>query len=106
MSAPLRSALSCGQRLLVDLQRQLACRRQDESPATSVLVSAQPLQHRQQIGCGLAGTSSGTGNEIATGQHDGDGLGLNRRRIDDPHVGGGVDQIRNELEIVHLECPR
>ncbi len=70
---------------LVHLRGQLTGRGQDQRTRTAlarggtVAVNHQPLQHRQHESGGLAGTGLGASEQVAAGQHQGNGLRLDRR---------------------------
>lgn len=51
------------------------------------------LQQRQQVGHGLARACGRAGPEIAPGQHGGDGLGLNRRRVAQTQIECGIQKL-------------
>ena len=88
------------QRLLVDLQRQLARRREDERAELAVRRPAvQALQDRQEERRRLAGAGGRAADQVAAGQDHRDRLRLDRRRPGVPHVPDGLGQRRDEVEL-------
>ncbi len=88
------------QRLLVDLHGQLAGRREDEGAALPARAGVHALQDRKQEGGGLAGAGRRAADQIAPGEADRDGFGLDRRRTGVAHVRHRLGQRRNELELL------
>ena len=86
-----------GQGLLVDLQRELAGGREDQRAAAAGLAGVKKLQQRQQEGCGLAGAGGGAADEVAAGEHDGDGLAWIGVGFGVAHVGDGIDELGNQV---------
>ena len=88
------------ERLLVDLQRQLTRRRENERVARAALPAVQALQDRQQKRRGLAGAGRRAADQVAAGEADRNRLGLDRRRPRVPHVGNRFGERGNETEVV------
>ena len=87
--------------LLVDLQGQLARRRQNESAAADLSSPLQALQDGQEEGRCLAGARRCAADQVTTGQDDRYALRLDRRRASVSHVRHRLGQGRNQVELVH-----
>ena len=85
------------ERLLVDLQGQLARGGEHQRATAPRVPVVKKLEHGQQEGCCLAGAGSGTADDVASGEHGGNGTRLNRRRLGVAHVGHGIDERGNEV---------
>ena len=57
------------------------------------------MQDRQGEGGGLAGSRLGDAAEVAAGEHEGDGLRLDRCRCDVSLVGKGIENGREKSKI-------
>ena len=73
-----------GAELVVDLDRQFPCRRENEgawcADANAAVRAGEPVQDRQREGRRLAGAGLGDGEYVPSGQNLRDGLRLDRRR--------------------------
>jgi hypothetical protein len=88
------------QGLLVDLERKLACRRQDERAELRVRrPGVQALEDGEEKRRRFAGPGRGAADQIAAGEHHRDRLRLDRRRPRVPHVPDGLGQRRDEVEL-------
>jgi hypothetical protein len=83
----------------MNLQGQLARGHQNQGgqrphkAGVAALLRQPGLQQGQQIGHGLARARGRAGPEIAPGQHGGDGLGLNRRRVAQTQIECGIQKL-------------
>ncbi|GAV35250.1 hypothetical protein ROTAS13_02925 [Roseomonas sp. TAS13] len=87
--------------VLGDLERQLARRLQDQRARHAGLGAraGQDVHHRQDEGGRLAGAGLGHAEHVATHQHHGNGLGLNRRRGDVAGLGDALEKGLAQAEI-------
>ena len=98
---------------LLDLERELAGRREDEGPdgwpggvaTVAEWLTAghgsitEQLEHRQdERGC-LAGAGLGAGEQVAAGEDERDRLALDRRGLGVALVGYGVKELGREPEL-------
>jgi hypothetical protein len=93
-----------GQRLFVDLQRQLAGRGQNQRPAARPSAGVQLLQDGQQKRGRLAGTRRGATDQVTAGQDDRNALRLDWCGVDVPHVRHCVSQGWDQAELAHRCC--
>jgi len=79
---------------------ELAGRFEHEHPGPFGPVRPEAVEHGQGEGGGLAGAGRGGGHEIASGEHDGDALRLDRsrlgiaQRLGTPHQAGVKSEFR------------
>jgi hypothetical protein len=91
---------------LLDLEGELAGRGEHEGadrPPTAPRVRvrrAEALEHGQHEGRRLAGAGLGSGHEVAAGEHERDGLGLDRRGHGVALVGDRAQELGRQPEIV------
>ena len=88
---------------LLDLQRELARRLQDEGPHHATAIGPggiQALQHGQHEGGRLAGAGLGAGHQVAAGQHERDRLRLDGGGIGVVLVRDGAEQFGRQPELI------
>ena len=92
---------------LVDLHRQLPRRDEDQDAdrvasgrERRVRVLAEPVEDRQREGRGLARAGLGGGEDVATLEDEGDGLGLDRRRGFVTLLDDGLEEVGRQAERV------
>ena len=91
-AAAQRRVVGQGQQHVVDLLSQLARWSQNQRLGDVMRLAEELMEDRQQEGGGLAGAGLGRGDEVAAGQHGGNGLGLDRRRLGVAHVAHRLNQ--------------
>ena len=90
-----RQVLAVSPDAFADLRRELARRRQDQSPYAASRgrrVLRQALQQRQCESGGLAGARLCAGHDVASFEHDGDDSGLDRSGLRVALFGNGTQQ--------------
>ena len=94
-----------GRRHLVDLDRELPCRREHERAdrvpggrERRVRVWLETLEDRQDEGRRLAGPGLGSSHEVAAGEDERDGLCLDRRWRGVAGVGHRVEEFSRQAE--------
>ena len=100
-----RHVLAVGAEAVVDLDGQLARRRQDQRAhrmasgrEAGVGVRGQALEHRQRKGCGLAGAGLGAAHQVAPAENEGDRLILDRGGYFVALLADGAQDFRAEPE--------
>jgi len=88
--------------LLLDLQRQFSCRRQDDGPRCEAAGphrhGREMLQHRQSKRGGLAGSGLGDAKQIASGEQVRNGACLNGRRLEKTCAADGAQKGLGEAK--------
>ncbi len=92
-----RRVLAIGAHAFLHLRSELARRHEDEH-ADVPLRRAQALQDRQGEAGGLAGAGLRGGEQVAAGEHDGNGLRLDRRGDGVALLGDSAEQLGLEAE--------
>jgi hypothetical protein len=86
--------------LLVDLERELARRREDEGArAGGGRAGGEPLDDRQEERGGLAGPGGGDADHVLPGERGRDGLRLDGRGGLEPGAGEGGERLLGELQV-------
>ena len=101
---PEREVPAVGPKAVADLRRELARRRDHEDPdgppapgVVGGLLERQPLEDRQRERRRLAGAGLGDPEQVAAGQHDGDGLRLDGRRLGVALLADGLKERVDEI---------
>ena len=87
-----------GLELLVDLDRELAGRREDERTRVLAAPLPEPVEDGQREGCGLAGARLGEAEDIPALDHLANGLGLDRPGLLVAGLLDGLEDVRVESE--------
>ena len=98
-----RPGLAIGADALLDLERQLPRRGEDQgadAPLAVASVGVQQLEHRQHEGGRLAGAGLGAGHEVATCQDERDGLLLDWGRHRVALIGDGAKELGRQPETI------
>jgi hypothetical protein len=108
-----RHMLAVGDHALMHLHGQFAGRRQDQRAYRVARrrgrrrgVPGQALQQRQGEAGGLAGAGLRPAHDVLAGHDDGDGLGLDRRRVGVARVLYRTQQLRQQAEVVEAYAGR
>ena len=87
---------------LLDLERELTGRGEDQGADQATALGpagVQALDHRQHEGRRLAGAGLGAGEEVAAGEDERDGLGLDRGRLGVALVGDRAKELGRQPEV-------
>ena len=89
---------------LLDLERELAGRGQDQRPdgarAAGGPRGVEQLQHGQHEGSRLAGARLGAGEHVATGEDERDRLGLDGGGFRVALLGDGTEELGRQPEVI------
>jgi len=105
-----RQVVAVGAHAFLDLGGEFARRRQHQHARLAALgggTRADELQNGQGEAGGLAGAGLGGGHQVAAGEHDGNRLGLDRRRLGVAFFGDGAKDFGAQAEFgkTHDVCP-
>ena len=88
---------------LLDLERELAGRGQDQRPDGTRAAGprgVEQLEHGQHEGGRLAGAGLGAGEHVATGEHERDRLGLDGGGFRVALLGDGTEELGRQPEVI------
>ena len=86
-------------RVLLDLRRELARRRQDERARHAALLADQVVEDRQQERGRLAAAGHGAGEDVAALHGGRDGVGLDGRGAREAHFAHAAQKLRVKSEL-------
>ena len=99
-----RQVLAVGAHALLHLRREFAGRREDQARPDGARAKRwrcggrQPLQQRQREAGGLAGAGLRGAEQVAPGEHDGDGLRLDGGGFGVALLGDSAEQLGRQAE--------